>query len=281
MSAGTGRVGQPRRPAPTLAVGALEGRLRDRIAIVTGTARGIGRAIAAAYAREGARVIGVDVRDEAGHAGAREIAAGGGDMRFVHGDVSREDDVAAIVRSTLEADGRIDILVNNAAVQSEALAADVRVEDFHRIVDVNLLGCVLFCREVLPTMVRQGSGVIVNMSSVNAFSADPLLPIYGATKAAIIGYTKSVAIAYGPHGIRANAICPGDVDTELNRAFFDAHADPAAFRARVEREYPVRRIASTDEIARVAVFLASDDSAFITGSEIVVDGGVTARIYEL
>jgi NAD(P)-dependent dehydrogenase (short-subunit alcohol dehydrogenase family) len=134
---------------------------------------------------------------------------------------------------------------------------------------------------VLPAMVRQGAGAIVNMSSVNAFSADPLLPVYGATKAAIIGYTKSVATAYGPHGIRANAICPGDVDTELNRAFFAAHEDPVAFRARVEREYPVRRIASTDEIARIAVFLASDDASFVSGTEVVVDGAITSRIYEL
>jgi NAD(P)-dependent dehydrogenase (short-subunit alcohol dehydrogenase family) len=202
-------------------------------------------------------------------------------MTFAAGDVSREDDVRSIVRDVLAEHGRVDILVNNAAVQVEALAADVRVEDFHRIVDVNLLGCVLTCREVLPAMVAQGSGAIVNMSSVNAFSADALLPVYGATKAAIIGYTKSVAVAYGPHGIRANAICPGDVDTELNQAFFEAHADPAAFRSRVEREYPVRRIASTEEIARVAVFLASDDAAFVSGSAIVVDGGITSRIYEL
>jgi NAD(P)-dependent dehydrogenase (short-subunit alcohol dehydrogenase family) len=263
----------------------VNGRLDGRVAIVTGTARGIGKAIARAYAREGAAVVGVDVLEELGRSSAREIsdevAGSPGSMSFVGGDVSREDDVRSIVRAILDERGRIDVLVNNAAVQREALAADVRVEDFHRIVDVNLLGCVLFCREVLPSMVARGSGAIVNMSSVNAFSADPLLPVYGATKAAIIGYTKSVAVAYGPHGIRANAICPGDVDTELNRAFFAAHPDPAGFRARVEREYPVRRIASADEIARVAVFLASDDASFVTGTDVVVDGAISARIYEL
>jgi NAD(P)-dependent dehydrogenase (short-subunit alcohol dehydrogenase family) len=202
-------------------------------------------------------------------------------MRFVRGDVSNEEDVRAIVRDVLGARGRIDIMVNNAAVQKEALAADVAVEDFHRIVNTNLLGCVLFCREVLAAMVACHSGAIVNMSSVNAFAADPLLPVYGATKAAIIGYTKSVAVAYGPFGIRANAICPGDVDTELNQAFFEAHPDPASFRSRVEREYPVRRIASTDEIARIAVFLASEDASFVNGAEVIVDGGITSRIYEL
>ncbi|OGN81400.1 MAG: hypothetical protein A2X23_10160 [Chloroflexi bacterium GWC2_73_18] len=259
----------------------MNGRLQERVAIVTGTARGIGRAIAAAYAREGASVLGVDVLDEQGRAAAAEIVAAGGRMRFAHGDVSNEEEVRAIVRGVLDEHGRIDVLVNNAAVQKEHLAADVRVEDFHQIVSVNLLGCILFCREVLPSMVERRSGVIVNLSSVNAFAADPLLPVYGATKAAIIGYTKSVAVAYGRHGIRANAICPGDVDTELNRAFFEAHPDPVAFRSKVEAQYPLRRIASADEIARVAVFLASDDAAFVSGTEMIVDGAVTARIYEL
>jgi NAD(P)-dependent dehydrogenase (short-subunit alcohol dehydrogenase family) len=259
----------------------MDGRLKGRVAIVTGTARGIGRAIAAAYAREGCVVVGIDIQAEAGAVAADAIARDGGRMAFEAGDVSSEADVRRIVAAVLERHGRIDVLVNDAAVQVEALAADVRVADFHRIVDVNLLGCVLTCREVLPAMVAQSSGAIVNMSSVNAFSADPLLPVYGATKAAIIGYTKSVAVAYGPHGIRANAICPGDVDTELNRAFFEAHPDPVAFRTSVEREYPVRRIASTDEIARVAVFLASDDAAFVNGEALVVDGGITSRIYEL
>jgi len=260
------------------------GRLQGRTAIVTGSARGIGTAIARALAREGARVVGVDVLDDLGRSVAAAIdaeAPAGAGCAYLHCDVSNEEEVRSVVAGVRAAHGRIDILVNNAAVQKEALAADVTVADFHRIVDTNLLGCVLFCREVLPAMVAAGSGAIVNMSSVNAFSADPLLPVYGATKAAIIGYTKSVAIAYGRHGIRANAICPGDVDTELNRAFWEAHPDPAGFRANVEAQYPVRRIASTDEIARVAVFLASDDASFVSGTEVVVDGAITARIYEL
>lgn len=265
----------------------MDGRLEGRSAIVTGTARGIGAAIARAFALEGAQVTGVDVLDDAGRAvGAAimdeaAVAGSRGSFTYVHCDVSDEDQVRSAVAGVLAARGRVDVMVNNAAVQVEALAADVTVADFHRVVNVNLLGCVLFCREVLPAMVRQGAGAIVNMSSVNAFSADPLLPVYGATKAAIIGYTKSVATAYGPNGIRANAICPGDVDTELNRAFFAAHDDPDAFRASVEREYPIRRIASTDEIARIAVFLASDDASFVSGTEVVVDGAITSRIYEL
>jgi NAD(P)-dependent dehydrogenase (short-subunit alcohol dehydrogenase family) len=259
----------------------MDGRLADRVAVVTGTARGIGMAIARVFAREGASVVGVDVLEEAGRAVAAEVVADGGAMRFIQADVSREADVAAAVAATLAEHGRIDVLVNNAAVQKEARLVDVTVEDFHRVVDVNLLGYVLFCRAVLPSMIARRSGVIVNMSSLNALVADPLLPVYGATKAAIIALTQNVAITYGPDGIRANAICPGDVDTELNQAFFRAHPDPVEFRRRLEREYPLRRIASPEEVARVALFLASDDASFVSGSQIVVDGALMARIYDL
>jgi len=259
----------------------MDGRLAGRVAIVTGTSRGIGRAIARTFVREGAAVVGVDVLEEQGRAVCAQVVAEGGAMRFMRGDVADESDVRAVVEGVLAEHGRVDVLVNNAAVQKEARLVDVTVADFHRVVDVNLLGCLLFCRAVLPAMVERRSGVIVNMSSLNALVADPLLPVYGATKAGIIALTQNIAITYGPDGIRANAICPGDVDTELNQAFFRAHPDPAEFRRRVEREYPLRRIASPDEIARVALFLASDDASFVSGSQVVVDGALMARIYEL
>ena len=258
----------------------MDGRLADRVALITGTARGIGKAIAEVFAMEGAHVVGLDVAAEAGRAVATQVAATGGSMRFVAGDVTSEADVAAVVSGVLAERGRIDILVNDAAIQKEARLLDVTVEDFHRVVDVNLLGYFLLCREALPSMIARGSGAIVNMSSLNALVADPLLPVYGATKAAIIALTQNIAITYGPDGIRANAICPGDVDTELNQAFFNAHADPAEFRRRLEREYPLRRIGSPEEVARVALFLASDDASFISGSQVTVDGALMARIYE-
>ena len=259
----------------------MSGRLENRVAIVTGTARGIGKAIARQFAIEGAIVHGVDVMEEAGRASAEEVVAAGGRMTFHRGDISNEDDVKAIVRGVHEKEGRVDILVNNAGVQKEAAMTEVTVEDFHRVVNTNLLGTMLFCREVLPIMVAQKSGAIVNMSSVLGWVADPLLPVYGATKAGILGLTRSIAITYGEHGIRCNAICPGDVDTELNQVYFASHPDPVAFRGRVEHEYPMRRIASTDEIGRVAVFLASDDASFVTGTDLIADGGILARIYEL
>jgi meso-butanediol dehydrogenase/(S,S)-butanediol dehydrogenase/diacetyl reductase len=259
----------------------VSGRLDNRVAIVTGTARGIGKAIARRFAAEGALVTGVDVLEELGRQSAAEVVAEGGYMHFVTGDVSKEADVRRIVGDVLAENGRVDILVNNAGIQKEAPLTEVTVEDFHRVVDTNLLGAVLFCREVLPSMVARRSGAIVNMSSVLGWVADPLLGVYGATKAGLLGLTRNIAITYGADGIRANAICPGDVDTELNQAYFEAHPDPVAFRGRVEHEYPMRRIASTDEIARVAVFLASDDASFVSGTHLMVDGAILARIYEL
>ena len=257
------------------------GRLEGKVAVVTGTARGIGSAIARRFAAEGALVTGVDVLSGPGAQVASEIAADGGAMRFLQGDISQEEDVRRVVHTVLDEHGRIDILVNNAGVQREAKLTDVTVEDFHAVVNVNLLGAVLLCREVLPGMVAQRSGAIVNMSSVLGWVSDPLLPVYSATKAGLLGLTRNIAITYGPDGIRCNAICPGDVDTELNRVYFEAHPDPVAFRGRVEHEYPMRRIASTDEVARVALFLASDDAAFVSGTHIMVDGAILARIYEL
>lgn len=260
---------------------AMSGRLESRVAIITGTARGIGKAIARQFAAEGAIVAGVDVLEERGEASAQEVIDAGGRMRFHQGDVSKEDDVKRIVRAVEAEHGRVDILVNNAAWQHESVITEVTLEDFHRIIDTNLLAPVLFCREVIPGMVARKSGAIVNMSSVLGWVADPILPVYGATKAGILGMTRAIAITYGEHGVRCNAICPGDVDTELNQDYFNAHPDPVAFRGRVEHEYPMRRIATTDEIARVAVFLASDDASFVTGTDIIVDGGILARIYEL
>lgn len=259
----------------------MAGRLAGRVAIITGTARGIGMAIARTFAAEGAAVVGFDIREESGLEVSRRVVADGGSMRFIHGDVTNESDVAAAVAGVLAEHGRVDILVNNAAIQKEARLLDVTVEDFHRVVNVNLLGYLLFCRAVLPSMIERRAGAIVNMSSLNALVADPLLPVYAATKAGIIALTQNIAITYGPEGICANAICPGDVDTELNQAFFNAHPDPVAFRRRLEREYPLRRIAAPEEVARVALFLASDDASFVSGSQVVVDGALMARIYDL
>jgi NAD(P)-dependent dehydrogenase (short-subunit alcohol dehydrogenase family) len=201
---------------------------------------------------------------------------------FEAGDVSDASRMEEVVEAVADRHaGRIDILVNNAAVQREARLLDQTVEDFHAMVDTNLLGPFLVTKAVLPHMLEAGRGVVINLSSILGLVGDPVLPIYAATKAAILGFTRSVAIAYADRGVRVVAICPGDVDTDLNQQYFASQPDPAAFRKRVEREYPVRRIASPEEIARVAVFLATDDASFITGSHVVVDGGLLSRVYDV
>jgi meso-butanediol dehydrogenase/(S,S)-butanediol dehydrogenase/diacetyl reductase len=177
--------------------------------------------------------------------------------------------------------GRIDVLVNNAAIQREGQLLEQTVDDFHAIVAVNLLGTFLFSKAVLPAMLRQGRGVIVNLSSVLGLVGDPTLPVYSMTKAGILGLTRATALAYARDGVRCVAICPGDIDTELNDQYFNSQPDPVAFRRKVEREYPIKRIGTVDEIAKVAVFLASDDASFINATHVLVDGGVLSRVYEL
>jgi NAD(P)-dependent dehydrogenase (short-subunit alcohol dehydrogenase family) len=257
------------------------GRLVDRVAIVTGGGRGIGRAIAKAYAHEGARVFIVGRDGARTQATAESISGPAGAVGWFAGDVGDEARVAEIVAEVLATAGRIDVLVNNAAIQHEAALLDQTVEQFHAIVNTNLLGTFLYSRAVLPGMIERGKGVIINLSSVLGLVGDAMLPVYSATKHAILGLTKSTAIAYAAKGIRCVAICPGDVDTDLNQVYFASQPDPVAFRTRIEREYPERRIAEPAEIARVAVFLASDDAMGINGTHVLVDGGILSRLYDL
>jgi NAD(P)-dependent dehydrogenase (short-subunit alcohol dehydrogenase family) len=252
-------------------------RLAGRRAVVTGGARGIGAAIARAYADEGAAVV---ILDRDGARAAEQAAAIGPACRALEVDVSDEASVDAAF-AAIAAEGPIDILVNNAAVQREGALLDQTLADARLVIDTNVIGTFLCSRAALRSMVERRSGVILNLSSVLGLTGDALLPIYSATKHAIIGLTRSTAVAYAEHGIRCLAICPGDVDTELNEQYFASQPDPAAFRARVEREYPVRRIARPEEIARLAVALATDDASFMNGTYVLADGGIMARLFDL
>jgi NAD(P)-dependent dehydrogenase (short-subunit alcohol dehydrogenase family) len=175
--------------------------------------------------------------------------------------------------------GRLDILINNAAIQVMGRLHEFTEPDFDRIIAVNLKGMFLSCRLALPIMMQQRKGVILATSSVLGLVADPDLAVYGATKAGMLALVKSIAIAYGTFGIRAVAVCPGDVDTPLVADYFNHQPNPEAARREVERHYPLGRIATPAEIARVFAFLASDDASFISGTEIIVDGGLLAQVY--
>lgn len=261
--------------------GHVSDRLLDRVAIVTGTARGVGAAIAEVFAHQGAIVVGIDINGARGRAAAERLIADGGRAEFVEGDVTNERTVLDLVEHVSRTYGRIDTLVCNAVYQREARLLDATKEDFDRHVSVNLLAPFLLSRAVLPVMLGQHRGSLIFMSSLLGLAADPILPVYGMTKTGILGLMRSIAITYGPDGVRSNAICPGDIDTELNQGYFARAEDPVAARARVEGLYPMRRIAQPEEVANVALFLASDDSSFVSGTELVVDGGFRALCYDL
>lgn len=253
-------------------------RLRGKGAIVTGSASGVGREIVRAFAREGAAVLAVDRDAERGREAALEAVEEGGAVEFLAGDVVDEGTVADAVRRCRDAFGSLDVLCNNAGVQVMGSLEDATVADLDRAVSVNLRAAFLGCREGVRAMRGRG-GSIVNTASISALVGDPLLPVYTASKTALLGLTRSVAVAYAGEGIRCNSICPGDVDTPMLQEYFDAQPDPAAARAEVERAYPARRIARPEEVAAVALFLASDEASFVSGTQIVVDGGLTAKPY--
>lgn len=244
-----------------------------RSVIVTGVASGLGSSLAQEFAAEGAHVLGCDVNDEAGAAVMEGIGV------YRHTDVSKEAEVAALVDEAVERWGRLDVLVNNAAIQVEKELAATTEEQLDRVLAVNLKGPFFGCKHAIRAMLEAGGGSIVNVSSVVALAGDPMLAAYGAAKGGVLAMTKSAAVRYGRDGIRCNAVCPGDIQTPLVEAYFAAAEDPAALRAQAESEYPLGRIGQPREIARAVLFLASDDASFITGEALVVDGGVLAEIY--
>ena len=254
-------------------------QLSNKVAIVTGAASGIGKATAELFAELGARVVIADWNREAGESAAQAIRSRGGQAMYCPTDVSLEADVENLVGATIAEYGRLDILVNNAAVQVLAQAISTSVEDWERMQSVNLKGVFLCAKKAIPEMIRSGGGSLVNMSSILGFVGDPDLAAYCAFKGGVIALTKALAITYGPQGVRINAICPGDVNTPMVQDFFNNAADPEHFRQEVYSKYALRRIAEPREIAQVAAFLASDASSFMTGSVVVVDGGLTSKCY--
>ena len=254
-------------------------RLADKVAVITGGGSGIGRASARRFAQEGAVVVVVDWHGAAAQATVDQIQAQGGQALAIQADVSDEAAMAQMVETVIRTYGRIDILYNNAAIQVFGVIPDTSTADWHKVMDVNLKGVYLGCKYVIPHMAAQGGGSVISTSSALGLVGDPVLPAYGATKGAIIAMTKAMAQAHGPQGIRVNCICPGDVATPLVVEYFDQQPDPAAARQQVEAHYALRRIAEPEEIAQVALFLASDESSFVTGTALVVDGGLTSRCY--
>jgi NAD(P)-dependent dehydrogenase (short-subunit alcohol dehydrogenase family) len=246
---------------------AAPGRLAGQIAVVTGSSSGIGKAIAARYRQEGAAVVGVDLVEPESTA---ELEA------FHQGDVGDEGFLAGAIGATIADLGRLDVLVNNAALQIEGAFDEISDAQLDQMLRVNVRAVYNGCRFAGQAMSAQKSGAIINVASMLSFTADPTLAGYGTTKGAVVQITRSAAVAYGPSGVRVNAICPGSVLTPLTTRIWDLAEDPGAARQQMESLYPLRRIVGPHEVAGPAVFLASDDASAVTGAMLAVDCGVTA-----
>lgn len=252
-------------------------RLKDRVAIVTGAAKGIGWGIATVFAKEGAKVVVVDWDAEAGQKTAAEINESGGDALFVHCDVSNEEQVKAMVQAALDKYGRIDILVNNAGIGVYKSVTDATSEEWDKCLAVNLKGAFLCSKYTIPHMQKIGKGAIINISSVHAHANVNGTSPYAASKGGMTALTRAMAMDYSPT-IRVNAIAPGWVLTPLIQSIFDSYPNPEEQRRLVEQRQVMKRIGRPEDIGYAAAFLASDEASFITGTQLFVDGGLTAQL---
>jgi 3alpha(or 20beta)-hydroxysteroid dehydrogenase len=243
-------------------------RLEAKVALITGGSRGMGAATARRFVDEGARVVLGDVLDDDGKALADEL---GEATRYLHLDVTSEEDWAAAVDATERDFGRLDVLVNNAGILRFAPIETQTIDDFRLILEVNLVGTFLGMRAAIPALRRAGGGSIVNLSSTEGLGATLLCGAYTASKFGVRGITKVAALEHGKEQIRVNSVHPGGIDTPMTRAVMDDNG-----RKYVASKVALKRMGSADDVAALITFLASDESAYCTGAEFIVDGGATA-----
>ena len=249
-------------------------RLDGKVALISGGARGQGAAEARLFAQEGARVVFGDVLVEQGRQVEAQIRELGGDVTFVKLDVTDETDWENAVAAALYNYGKLDVLVNNAGVVSWGTLEDTTSEEWDRVMDVNAKGVFLGTKAVIPAMRMAGGGSIVNISSVSGMvGQEAIQPVYNASKGAVRLLTKSTAVQYAKEGIRCNSVHPGTVATDMNA---ERRADPELFQQSLDR-IPLHTVAQPEDIAYAVLYLASDEASFVTGSELVIDGGFTAQ----
>jgi len=242
----------------------MANRLQGKVAIVTGSARGIGAAVAALFADEGAQVVGLDLEF------ARRSAAG---IVDVTADVTRPEQVASAVASTLDRFGRVDVLINNAGANVFAAPLELPDSEWDRCLELDLKAAWTVAKAVLPSMLSQGAGSIVNIASVHGHKIIPGCFPYPVAKHGLIGLTRALAIEYAPRGVRVNSISPGLILTSQTEAWLAAQPDPEAARRRQAELIPCQRIGTPGEVAYTALFLASDKARFINAADIAIDGG--------
>ena len=249
-------------------------RLTGKVALITGGARGQGAAEARLFAKEGARVVIADILDDAGAKVAAEIGESGGDAAYVHLDVTSEDDWREAVAETVARYGRLDVLVNNAGIWRGGTVEETSVEEWDLIMDVNARGVFLGTKVAIAEMRKAGGGSIINISSTAGLVGSPRSTAYTASKGAVRLLTKATAVQYGKDGIRANSIHPGPIDTDMAVQIWPDEKGRAASAA---ARTVIGRMGTPEDIAYGALYLASDESSFVTGSELVIDGGITAQ----
>ena len=248
-------------------------RLEGKVALISGAARGQGAVEAKLFAGQGAKVVIGDILDDLGKQVEAEIAEAGGDATYVHLDVTSEAQWNSAVQTAVDSYGKLDILVNNAGILIRAGVEDTTEEDWDRIMDVNAKGVFLGTKAAIPAMRSAGGGSIVNISSVAGLQGSIQSAAYSSTKGAVRILTKSTAVQYAPENIRCNSVHPGLIYTDMTRDTIDTPEGERDWRARV----PMRRLGQSEDVANGVLFLASDESSYMTGSELVIDGGITAQ----
>lgn len=252
-------------------------QLKGRVAVITGAGSGIGRVAAREFANEGSQVAVADINFKGALETAEQIECSGGVARAIETDVADASSVENLMAETLRAFSKVDVLFNNAALMINKTIEEMTVDEWNHEMAVNIGGIFLCSKFFLPHL-KKTKGNIINMASVNGFFVEPACAGYCATKGAIIALTKAMAIDHGKDGIRVNCLCPGYIDSGLTQSFFQSRPDPQAARDAAGKLHALGRIGDPREVARVAVFLASDDASLMTGSVVVVDAGLSSGL---
>jgi dihydroanticapsin dehydrogenase len=255
----------------------MSGRVKNKACVVTGAGSGIGKATALRLAEEGGQVVVSDLNLESANKVAEEIKAKGQNAIAVKTDVSSDKEAQELIETCVKEFGTIHVVVNSAGVNIPGVFHEVKNEIIDKTLNVNLKGSMYTCRAAIPHMLKQKNGSLVNISSVNGIVSEPFLTVYSASKGGVVMLTKGIALDYAKQGIRCNAICPGWVDTPINYAHAEMMGGLDKIYAEIDKFQPIGRPGEPIEIAHLALFLASDESSFMTGSIVSADGGMTAQ----